>query len=77
MPAINSSARARFASACTASTIDISPMPLPIEMFWRKIRSTISGPTCAISAGGSPDSVVSRMAARAFADTPEGFSTAK
>ena len=39
------------ASARTASTIDISPIPLPIEMFWRKIRSTMDVSMRAISSG--------------------------
>ena len=30
-------------------------MPLPIEMFCRKIRSTMSGETCATSDAGRPD----------------------
>ena len=65
------------ASARTASTIDISPIPLPIEMFWRKIRSTIELSIRAMSSGGSPESVRSRMDASARAETPDGFSTAK
>src|SRR4029079_17160449 len=36
---------ARSASVRTAPTIDIRPMPLPIEMFWRKTRSTNLGET--------------------------------
>ena len=52
-------------------------MPLPIEMFCRKIFSTISVLTVAISAAGRPDSVLSRIAASAFAEMPDGFSTAK
>lgn len=36
---------ARFASACTAWTIPINPIPLPMEMFCRKIRKTTSGET--------------------------------
>jgi Tol biopolymer transport system component len=70
-------AAARLASARTASTIDISPIPLPIEMFWRKIRSTMDGSTRAMSSGRRPESVRSRMDARALAETPDGFSTAK
>ena len=46
---------ARFASACTAFTIAISPMPLPMEMFWRKMRSTIEQSVLAMSSGGRPD----------------------
>jgi Tol biopolymer transport system component len=65
------------ASARTASTIDMSPMPLPIEMFWRKMRSTMELSMRAISSGGSPESVRSRIDASARADTPDGFSTAK
>ncbi len=68
---------ARSASALTASTIDIRPRPLPIEMFWRKTRSTRSGVTVATSSAGRPDSVLSRIVASAFAEMPDGFSTAK
>ena len=68
---------ARRASERTASTIDIRPMPLPIEMFCRKMRSTMDGSTCAIASAGSPDSERWRIAASALADTPDGFSTAK
>lgn len=70
-------AAARLASARTASTIDISPIPFPIEMFWRKIRSTMDGSTRATSSARRPESVRSRMDARALAETPDGFSTAK
>jgi hypothetical protein len=70
-------ADAAFARACTACTIDISPMPLPIEMFCLKIFSTMSELTVAISDAGRPDSVLSRIAARALAEIPDGFSTAK
>ena len=69
--------RARAASARTALTIPISPMPLPIEMFCRKICSTISGDDRLDLSGVSPDSVFCRIAASALADTPDGFSTAK
>src|SRR5215470_1268212 len=55
----------------------MSPMPLPIEMFCRKICSTMPQSTVAISDGGSPESVLSRIAASALAEMPEGFSTAK
>ena len=40
-----------FASARTASTIAISPMPFPIEMFWRKMRSTMPESMPTISDG--------------------------
>ena len=53
------------------------PMPLPIEMLRRKMRSTMSQSTVATSAAGRPESVLSRMVASAFAETPDGFSTAK
>ena len=66
-----------LASVRTAWTIDISPMPLPIEMFCRKIRSTMSVLTVAISEAGRPESVLSRIAASALAEMPDGFSTAK
>src|SRR5688572_6081031 len=68
---------ARLASVRTASTMDIRPSPLPIEMFCRKMRSTMEVSIWAICSGGRPDSDRSRMAASAFADTPDGFSTAK
>jgi hypothetical protein len=55
----------------------INPIPLPIEIFWRKIFSTISGEIFATCSGGAPDRVLSKMAAKALADIPEGFSTAK
>jgi hypothetical protein len=41
------------------------------------MRATISGLTCATSRAGRPESVLSRITASAFADTPDGFSTAK
>jgi len=50
---------------------------LPIEMFWRKMRSTIDESMAAMRSGGSPDSDFWRIAASALAETPEGFSTAK
>ena len=40
-------------------------------------RSTISGETVAISAGVRPESVLSSIVAIAFAEIPDGFSTAK
>ena len=43
-----------FASVRTASTIAISPIPLPIEMLRRKIRSTMSQSTVATSAAAGP-----------------------
>ena len=43
---------AAFASAWTACTIDIRPMPLPIEMFCRKICSTMSALTRGDFRGG-------------------------
>ena len=66
-----------LASVRTASTIAISPMPFPMEMLRRKIRSTMSQSTVAISAAGRPESVLSRMVASARAEMPDGFSTAK
>ena len=61
---------ARFASVLTASTIAINPMPLPIEMLRRKMRSTMSQSTFAISAAGSPESDLSRIVASARAEMP-------
>ena len=37
----------RLARVLTAFTIDIRPMPFPIEMFWRNTCSTMSGVTWA------------------------------
>ena len=65
------------ASIRTASTIDMSPRPFPIEMFCRNTCSTISGVTCATCSGRRPERPLSRIAASAFADTPDGLSTAK
>jgi len=46
-------------------------------MFCRKICSTIPQSTVAMSGAGRPERVRSRIAASAFAETPDGFSTAK
>ena len=46
--------RASRVSACTASTIDLRPRPLPIEMFCRNTRSTMPGSRARTSSAGWP-----------------------
>ena len=67
----------RFRQRLHGFTIDISPMPLPMEMFCRKMLFDDVAVDRGDLGGGQPDSVLSRIAASALAETPDGFSTAK
>ena len=61
------------ASAWTAWTMAISPIPLPIEMFWRKISRTMSGGTAATIAAGKSGERLLQDRGERFRRNPRGI----